>query len=120
MIKKYVVSLDGEDWSGGFFDTRDEAIKSGIEELEGVSFWIGETRPPVSPDSFFNGWSFVEEVSDHEDYSFRDAPWMGDSNKVEEFEYHIRKSIEEWLRVNGLTPTHFVVENEEKIEPREL
>lgn len=126
MTKKYVVSLDGGDWSGGFFDTRDEAIKSGVDELEGASFWIGETRPPMSPELAFSFSNIFDAVLYEDDYCIDAAEdYISNLDGVgaklkDELEAKVQPIIKEWLEKHSLMPKFFIVENEEKIEPSEL
>jgi hypothetical protein len=120
MTKKYAISSNCEDWDSECYDTLEEAISAGIGEYMGDIFWIGEARPPEPPENFFNAHEWIEQVGEHEDYAWRDEPYMMSMAKLDELGDLVERTIKKFLADNNLQPTHFVVENIEKIEPEKL
>jgi hypothetical protein len=109
-----------EDWDSECYATREEAIQAGLVEYSGESFWIGEARPPEPPENFFNAHAWIEEVGEHEDYSWRDYPYTMSMAKLDDLDDLVHQAIKKFLADNNLQPTHFVVENNEKIDPEKL
>jgi hypothetical protein len=126
MTKKYVISSNGEDWSEECYDTREEAVSAGIGEYMGDYFWIGEARPPESPESFYHFSSMSDYMVLDEDYSIDAAvDYFEKLNEVkpfltDELEAKVRPIIKEWLEKHNLVPTFYVVEKIEKIDPEKL
>jgi hypothetical protein len=120
IMKKYAISFDEEDWSEECYGTREEAIQAGIGEWMGDIFWVGEARPPEPPENFFNAHVWIEEVGEHEDYSWRDEPYTMSMAKLDDLDDLVKQVIRKFLADNRLQPNHFVVENIEKIEPEKL
>ena len=120
MTKKYVISSNGEDWSEERYVTREEVISAGIGEYMGDAFYIGEARPPEPPENFFNAHAWIEEVGEHEDYSWRDYPYTMSMTKLDDLNDLVKQVIKKFLADNKFQPNHFIVENFEKIEPEKL
>jgi hypothetical protein len=120
IMKKYAISSNNEDWDSECYATREEAIQAGLVEYSGESFWIGEARPPEPPENFFNAHAWIEEVGEHEDYSWRDYPYTMSMAKLDDLDDLVHQAIKKFLADNNLQPTHFVVENNEKIDPEKL
>ena len=120
MTKKYAISFNEEDWSEECYDTREEAISAGIGEYMGDIFWIGEARQPEPPENFFNAHVWIEEVGEHEDYSWRDYPYTMSMAKLDELGGLVEQTIKKFIADNKLQPNHFVVDNIEKIDPEKL
>ena len=120
IMKKYVISSNNEDWSEECYDTREEAIQAGVGEYMGDTFWIGEARPPEPPENIFNAYDWIEEVGLHEDYAWMDNPYTMSRRDLHKLGDLVERTIKKFLADNNLQPTHFVVENNEKIDPEKL
>jgi hypothetical protein len=120
MTKKYMIGQSEDEFEDPQYDSKEEAIQAGIGEYMGDIFYIGVARKPAAPEEFFDGWGFIERVGEHEDYYWKDYAWTMTMDKVDDFESHVQQAIKDFLDKHNLNPTHWVVDEIEKIDPKEL
>ena len=119
-MKNYVISSNGEDWSEECYGTREEVIQAGIEEWMGDIFWVGEARPPEPPENFFDAWIWLDDIQEHDDYNLPNETYHIYAPKLKDLQDFVGLHIKKFIADNNLQPTHFVVDNVEKIDPEKL
>lgn len=114
-------SLDGEYYYHSF-DTREEAIADATSAYEDHGrFYVGEIVPPRQPELFFHAESWMDHVSDQDDYG---GEWAEDWNKstgpqLAELDEKVRAVMSEWLDRHKLRPTFWNIGKTERFEIRD-
>ncbi|MEL6898371.1 MAG: hypothetical protein AAFP90_19925 [Planctomycetota bacterium] len=112
---KWAVSPDGEMYHGTFED-RQSAIEEGRKSYA-HNFFIGRTAAVAQPDELWSAERWLEEITEHEHYSY-ECGWDWDKSTPAErceLETQVCAVIRDWLDRHDLRPDHYLV-----VEPEEI
>ncbi len=102
----------------GHYDTKEEAIREGMRGMRGGEiFWVGQYREPAAPESFVDGVTLLENVTEQDEYCGEEAYGCFDCTKEQEQELTdmIARVFGEWLDKHDLRPMFGIVEYYEKV-----
>ena len=119
--QQWAHSSDEENY-GVYSDTREEAIKYGLDLYDGEPFWIGRCVEPRQPEDLWHADDWLEYVSCQDEYSMDCADgWDSGITKSEkdELEAEVRKVMTAWLDRTKNRPDFYLIEDAEQINPEE-
>ena len=111
----------GELYSGRY-QTRQEAIDDGLSRYEDEGhFYVGENVPPRQPEEFWSCETWLDHVSEQDDYCNEWADSWDRSNREQrsELELAVKDVLAAWLDRHKLRPKFWNVEKAQKYEIRD-
>ncbi len=113
---KWYSGPDQETFTGGPFDTREEAVK----ELDGYGGYVILARKtPLRLSQFFDGADFLEAA---EEAAYEMANESGDAifdltkDQIDGLQYCVRSAIEKWQNAHRLTFTPWTFTESKSLE----
>jgi len=127
-VGAWMVSENEEQWScAAEFDTKEEAIKAGPEELDlepGVGFWVGQVIPTDAHQMIMSAKQLLEYALDravdrwHESVidSWENKLRKVPSSVVDELDVALEATFKSWLDKYDLNPAGFLIGKAEWVE----
>lgn len=112
--KKWCTSSDGEHYNGEPFNTKEDAISDGKLVYGGDDFYVGQIVQIYSSQLFDVDW-MLDSMNERAQDEAGDAGEDYLCDVTKEQKEDLEKTLEKWFKKNGLEPTFFGIENEEKI-----
>jgi len=113
--KKWCTSSDGEHYDSECFETKEEAIADRKNGYGGDPFYVGQVRKIYTTQLFDVDW-MLDSMSERAQEEAGDAAEDYLCVLTKEQKEDLEKTIENWFKNNGLEPTFWGIENEEKIK----
>jgi hypothetical protein len=113
----YSYSTDEESYQGQFASAEDACDEAANEiAVEGAHFWVGENASPPQPETFWHAYTWLDNVSEQDEYGGEWAcDW--DKSKLEqraELEAEVRTVMGRWLDRHNLRPKFWTIEKPQK------
>lgn len=118
MDGRWHITQDEERYDSMSYEPEAEAIAEAVATYdEGDAFYVGESRPPRQPETFFRAERWLDYVRDQDDYV---NDWGGDYDipkpLLDDLEQQVQKLIGEWLDKHDQRPKFFLVESSRKYQ----
>ena len=119
MTERWTISDSEEGNYYGDYPSKDDAIATGLAELNGDPFWVGKARPPKA----LSHGIFADEILDQAQENLEDE-WQVEWNdfepteeQVADLQQRLRAVVDQWFVDHDLSPKWFLVDDVEGIEP---